>query len=93
MSSLIDKQMNEHIYDVNGGYLLDEIVTELKKPGWKEAPKMAPEEEKRFVGRDLFFASSGTITDNLMWALRVLAVEDDAQEKLRAAIGHLSDEE
>ena len=83
--------IDTHQYEPEGPYLLDQVVKELKRPGYKEKPTMKPENEKRFVARDLFFASSATITDNLLWVVHVLAAYKDVQDKLRAAIVELTD--
>ena len=83
--------MDAHQHEPEGPYPLDQVVKELKRPGYKEKPTMKPENEKRFVARDLFFASSATITDNLLWAVHILSLHQDVQEKLRTAIVELTD--
>lgn len=115
MKKLVDKldevayeKIDNHQYDSDGPYLLDQIVNELQRSAYKDEPMMAPEVEKRYVARDIFFArccfqfystliillcSSQTITDNLMWGIRVLGAFPEVQQKLRTAVEHLSEDE
>jgi len=44
------------------------------------------ETEVAMVGLDIFFASSFTITENLTWALHVLATETGVQKELRSKL-------
>jgi hypothetical protein len=49
------------------------------------------ETEVAMVGLDIFFASSFTISENLMWTLHVLATETGVQQELRSKLDDTGD--
>jgi len=82
LNHLANLEFAKHEYSDSCQYLLDAISDELVKPG-KEVPHWPLKEEIKYVARDIFFASTATITDNLLWAVKILAKYQSAQTRLR----------